>query len=121
MLCCEVLKEAAVVVVTPLPDDLHFHCIYLFKAKMQQKQHYWSTIMVVTFHHSQTVFSFIKFNRSDNNRRMLIGMAKSWLQPFDDRGGCLIYYFRDLLTDYWLPNSWLLNGYSTVLKFLNLV
>lgn len=82
MLCCEVLKEAAVVVVTPS-----------FKAKTQQKQHYWSTIMVVTFHHSQTVFSFIKFNRSDNNRRTLIGMAKSWLQPFDDRGGCLIYYF----------------------------
>ena len=50
MLCCEVLKAAAVVLVTPLPDDLHCYCIYLFKAKMQQKQHYLSTIMVVTFH-----------------------------------------------------------------------
>lgn len=46
----EVLKEAAMVVVTTLPDDVHFYCIYLFKARTQHKQHYWSTIMVVTFH-----------------------------------------------------------------------
>ena len=42
---------------------------------------------------SRTVFSFIKFNRGDNNRKTLIGMAKSWLQLLDDRDGCLIYHF----------------------------
>ena len=30
----EVLKEAAMVAVSTLPDDVHFYCIYLFKARM---------------------------------------------------------------------------------------
>lgn len=89
----EVLKEAAKVVVATLPDDVHF--LYLI---VQGKNTTRATLLVynivVTFHlklcfHSSNLIEVTTLA----SRRTLIGMAKSWLRPFDDRDGCLIYYF----------------------------
>ena len=38
VLCCEVLKIADMIVVTTLPDHLHFYCIHLFKAIITTKE-----------------------------------------------------------------------------------
>ena len=38
MLCCEVLKEPDVIVVTTLPHHLHFYCIYSLKARIITKE-----------------------------------------------------------------------------------
>ena len=38
MLCCEVLKEPAEIVVTTLPHHLHFYCIYSLKARIIIKE-----------------------------------------------------------------------------------
>ena len=38
MLCCEVLKEPAEIVVTTLPHHLHFYCIYSLKARIITKE-----------------------------------------------------------------------------------
>jgi len=40
MLCCDIFKVADMIVVSTLPDHLHFYCIYLFKARYTTKQSY---------------------------------------------------------------------------------
>ena len=111
-----------------------------FEGNTRREWHCWST----TSHHLlfRAVFFFIvrvncttkpnyikcirrlmPLNRGNNNRRVLVGMAKSWLWPLV-RGYRLIEVSFTILFHYWPLNSrsslhrWTPNGRSTVFLFL---